>query len=180
MKRNAMIGATTVLLLALLLIGLPWLAAYRSYSSAEGYLGVEEGKQIRCVYVDKTHFEAYRTALWFNESLSVTGEDGAIYCNGKRINFPKGKNIALLRSAEDIIFVHLGDEYFEDDSGSSEVGYILGKVPHFKEKSKGMISLQEVKDGQVIREEWAAFLGVSPSTGTGQPSAAADADKPRR
>ena len=177
MKRNALF---IVLLLALLFIGLPWLVAYHSYAAASGYLGTEEGKQIRFVYVDKTHFEAYKTALWFDESLSITGQDGAIYCNGNQIGFPSGKNVALVNGSEDMIFVELGGKYFREDTGQSEVGYVLGKVPHFKEKAKGIIELQKVKEDQVIKEEWTTFLGISALTGTGQPSASADADNPRR
>ena len=152
------------LLFLLLFIGLPWFHAYRSYASASGYLGVEEGRQIRFIYVDKTHFDAHKTALWFDESLSITAQDGVISCNGRRIDFPKGKNVVLVHGVENLTFVELGERYFREEARYSELIYILGKVPHFKEKDKGRIDLQKVKDDQVIQEEWAAFLGPSPST----------------
>ncbi len=130
--------------------------------------------------MDKTHFDAYKTVLWIDESLSVTGRNGVIYCNDTPIHFPAGKNVALVRSRGDVTFVHLGDKYFGKDTGSSEVYYILAKVPRFKENNKGMVDMQKVKKDQAIQEEWASFLGVSPSTATGQSNAAADAAKPGR
>jgi len=180
MKKSVSIGAILILLFALLIIGLPWLAAYRSYSSASGYLGLQGGKRIQFVYVDKTHFDAYKTALWFDESLSIIGKDGEIYCNGKRIGFPEGKNLALVLSPEGIIFTKLDDEYFLEGTGESEIIYVLGKVPHFKDRDKGRINLQKAMDNQVIQKEWAAFIGVPTSTGIAQPVAAPDSAKPSR
>jgi hypothetical protein len=158
MNQKAPVVANLLLFLAALLVGMPWFEAYRSYRSAAGYLGLESGKQIRFVYVDKTHFDVYKTALWFDESLSIVGEDGAIYCNGRLIEFPGGKNVALVRGPGDVKYVELAPEYFQAQTGSSEIGYILGRVPHFKAMNRGMIALQKVKDDHSIGQEWQAFL----------------------
>ena len=154
--RKGLIGALAVFVLA---IALPWLVAYWSYSSGSGYLGVERGRQLRCVYADKTHFDAYKTAVWFDESLRLVGEDGVIHCNGNRLAFPSGKNVALVRSPDDVIFVALADEYFTERKGHSEIIYVLGKVPHFKSKRRGMIDLVKIKDDRVIEKEWNTFVG---------------------
>lgn len=142
MKRNTVIAAIIMLLLVAFFVGLPWYQAYRNYASASGYLGVENSKHIRFVYVDKTHFDAYKSALWFDESLSIAGQNGAIYCNSRRIEFPEGKNVALVRGPDDMIFVELGPEYFQERNGHSEIYYILGKVPHLKKENKGAINLE--------------------------------------
>ena len=162
MRRKPLIAAAVLVLLATLVIGLPWFAACTSYRSASGYLGVENDKQIQCVYVDKTHFNAYKTVLWFDNSLSIIGKDGGIYCNGRRIEFPAQKNVALLRGPDDMIFVELGPKYFQEAKGHSEVLYILGKVPHFKEKNMGMIDLQKVKEEHAMWPELDAFLAMGP------------------
>ena len=171
----------SVAILVVLLIGLPWLAAYRTYSSATGYLGREQGHKLQFVYVDKTHFDAYKTAVWFDDSLTITGEDGEIYCNKKRIRFPSGKNVAFVRSESDILFVSLDDKYFEPDAGGgAEIGYILGKVPHFKDSYKGTIDLAKAREDHVIDKELNAFLAGESEIEAGQQGTSADGDKPRR
>jgi hypothetical protein len=178
-KRNILIYVAVAAILVLLFIGLPWYYAYQGYSSVSGCLGLEKGKQIFFYYVDKTHFEAYKTALWYDDSLTISGLDGMIFCNGTRIEYPPGKNVALVRSAEDVSFVQLSDSYFQEDLGQSEVFYILGKVPHFKKKRKGMIDLQKVKDDHIIQKEWEAFLDMTPSKKTGRQVSPERADKLR-
>jgi len=161
MRRKALIATAVVLLLAAFLVGLPWFHAYHSYDSASGCFAVENNKAIHFVYVDKTHFDVYKTAFWLDDSLSILGRDGTIYCNGRPIDFPAGKNVALVRGPEEMTFIELGPKYFQADNGHSEVVYLLGKVPHFKEKSRGMIDLQKVKEDHAMREEWEAFLAIA-------------------
>ena len=101
MKQNPINVVIVFGFLILLLIGLPWFGAYRSFKSASGYLGSEEGRQIHFVHVDKTHFEAHKTALWLDETLSITGKDGVISCHGRPIQFPDGMNVVLVHGPED-------------------------------------------------------------------------------
>ena len=154
MKKSVLVAG-----LLLVLIALPWFWAFQSFLSASGCLGRENGRTLRFVYVDKTHFDAYRTAVWFDDSLTVTGEDGRIVCNGKLIDFPDDKNTALVRSPGNIIFVRLDDRYFKEEPGSSEIYFMLGKVPKFKKSEKGMINLDKLKRDGIIETEWKAFLG---------------------
>ena len=79
MKRNALVAACAIAVLGVLLVGLPWIQAYWDYSSGSGYLWTEEGNKIQFVYVDKTHFDAYKTALWCDKSLSITAHNVALF-----------------------------------------------------------------------------------------------------
>ena len=153
MKKGILIAC-----IVLLLVGLPWFWAFKSCISCSGFLGTEDGYNLQFVYVDKTHFDAYRTAVWFDDSLTITGQEGRILCNGKQIDFPDDKNTALVRNPEDIIFVKLDDEYFKEETGSSEIYFILGKIPKFKNSEKGMIDLEKVKKDRVIEKERNMFI----------------------
>jgi hypothetical protein len=133
----------TFIIIGLVLAGvvvLPWLAAYRSDQAVRYSYGRIDGHQLECVAVDGTHFDRY-FCLVFDDSASqrVNCSQGQIFLDGRRVQFPAGQNVGLLRPDGQIQFVAVTERDIPpDSSGSSEIYYIFGKVPKLKRFTFGV------------------------------------------
>lgn len=165
------IGLATFLLLAVVFVGWPLYDSYDDhYGAGKGIIGWEEGNPVGITYVGRIWFEGYKAAVWIDEALNIQFREFDIHCNGERIRFPRGMNVALVSSPDDITFVALADGYFEEFSGRSEGGYFFWKMPTFKDKRKGSIDLAKVKEDGVIAREWESFIhGASTQEGVISP-----------
>ena len=126
---------------------LPWVAAYRSDQAVRYSNGRIGGRQIECVAVDGTHFDRY-FCLVFDSSASsrVSYNHGHIFLDGRRVEFPAGQNAGFLRPEGQIQFTAGAQpDISPDASGSSEVYYLLGRVPKQKRFAFGVPRAQLVE-----------------------------------
>lgn len=119
---------------------LPWVAAYRNGREVRYSYGRIADRQMECVAVDGTHFDRY-FCLIFDDSAGprVTSNRGHIFLDGQRLQFPTGKNAGFLQPNGRVEFLSVDQrDITPDSSGSSEVYYILGRVPKQKHFAFGV------------------------------------------
>jgi len=119
---------------------LPWLAAYRSDRTVRYSYGRIDDRQVECVAVDGTYFDRYFCLVFDSSAGSrVTYNHGHIFLDGRRVQFPAGQNVGLLWPDGQIQFMAVAErDIAPDSSTSSEIYYILGKVPKQKRFAFGV------------------------------------------
>ena len=138
MRKPALVIVGFLLLFAVVV---PWVVAYQSSCSVTHGYGRLNGRQIDCVAVDGTHFDRY-LCLIFDGSAGhrVFPGERDILLDGRPVEFPYGENVGFLHSDGRIEFTAISQADIESESyrGSSEIYYLLGRLPSQKQIAFGV------------------------------------------
>ena len=100
---------------------------WRKAQSSNHGAWTDAGRNIRVVWRESFLFDDYRGALIsYTASKSADFRDltpakEGVYYEGKKLTFPEGSNLAIIRPSGTIDFVSLSEKYFIKDSTAAEV-----------------------------------------------------------
>lgn len=120
---------------------------------AYSYGGYLNRMRLTYYWRDKVYVDDYKGVLYFGDISKVESRNGRIFLDNSRLIFPENKNVALINSKAQKMFLSVERSYFLKDQRIPELTLLGFRIPLDKrQKSKyqqGVLDTEKLRQSDV-------------------------------